>query len=68
MLVLSRKRGERVVVSLNGETVTIELLKIRGAQVSLGFKASKYVAVHREEVWNRLDTERVGQCMMPVVG
>ena len=68
MLVLSRKCGERVVVSLDGETVTIEILKIRGAQVSVGFKASTHVAVHREEIWDRFATERVGQSMMPVAG
>ena len=66
MLVLSRKCGERVVVSLNGEVVTIEIMKVRGSRVSVGVKAPTHVAVHREEVWSRLATERVGQRMMSV--
>jgi len=66
MLILARKRGERVVVSMNGETVTIEILKIRGAQVSVGFKAPTHVAVHREEIWNRIIDEPSGQRRMLV--
>ena len=68
MLVLSRKCGERVVVSLNGEVVTIEIMKVRGNRVRVGVEAPTHVAVHREEVWSRLATERVGQRMMPVAG
>ena len=68
MLVLSRKCGERIVVSLKGEAVTIEIMKVRGSRVRVGVVAPTHVAVHREEVWNRLDTERVGQRMMLVAG
>ncbi len=66
MLILARKLGERVVVCLNGETVTIEILKIRGAQVSVGFKAPTQVAVHREEIWDKIVDEQVEQQRMPV--
>ena len=68
MLVLSRKCGERVVVSLNGEVVTIEIMKVRGSRVRVGVEAPMHVAIHREEVWSRLATERVGQRMMPIAG
>jgi carbon storage regulator len=68
MLILSRKCGERVVVSLNGETVTIEIMKIRGSQVRVGVQAPTHVAVHREEVLSRLATEQVDQRMMPIAG
>ncbi len=68
MLVLSRKCGERIVVSLKGEAVTIEIMKVRGNRVRVGVEAATNVAIHREEVWSRLATERVGQRMMSVAG
>ncbi len=68
MLVLSRKCGERVVVSLNGETVTFEILKVHGNQVRVGVKAPSHVAVHREEVWDRILSDELVQHVMPVAG
>jgi carbon storage regulator len=68
MLILSRKCGERVVISLNGETVMIEIMKIRGSQVRVGIQAPVHVAVHREEVWSKLTTEQVAHRLMPIAG
>jgi len=39
MLVLSRKCNERIVVDLNGETVTIEVLQVKGGRVRVGIDA-----------------------------
>ncbi len=64
MLILSRKCGERIVVGLNGEAVTIEIVNIRGAQVRVGVEAPKHVAVHREEIWDKIVAEQVEQRMM----
>ena len=66
MLILSRKCGERVVVSLNGESVTIEIMKIRGSQVRVGIQAPLHVAVHREEVWSKMATEQETQRVIPI--
>lgn len=52
MLVLSRKLGERIV--LPSAEITITVLSLRGNQVSLGIEAPRAVAVHRAEVWQRL--------------
>jgi len=68
MLVLSRKCGERVVVSLNGEAVTIEIVNIKGAQVRVGIEAPRHVAVHREEIWDRIVSEQLHRPIMPVAG
>jgi carbon storage regulator len=57
MLVLSRKLNERIVVRLGGEIVTIEILKIAGNRVRVGVDAPSHVAVHRQELWNRIATE-----------
>jgi carbon storage regulator len=58
MLVLSRKRQESVVVG--GSTgferlLKVTVLEIRGGHVKLGFEVDTDVAVHRWEVWERLN-------------
>jgi len=68
MLVLSRKCGERVVVSLNGEAVTIEIVNIKGTQVRLGIVAPKHIAVHREEIWDRIVSEQIDRRLIPAAG
>jgi carbon storage regulator len=51
MLVLSRRRGQQIVVpSLN---MAITVLSINGKAVRLGISAPDNVAVHRQEVWSR---------------
>jgi len=47
MLVLSRKKGESIVI--NRDT-TVTVVEIRGDKVRLGIAAPKEVPVHREEV------------------
>ncbi len=51
MLVLSRKKGERVMI---GDDVTVTVLEIRGDRIKLGFGCPTEIPVHREEVWRRL--------------
>jgi carbon storage regulator len=57
MLVLTRKCHQAVVVEEFGEAaqkLTVTVLEIRGARVKLGFNVAKDVAVHRQEVWERI--------------
>jgi len=51
MLILSRRLGESVKI---GHEVTVTVLGVKGGHVRLGFAAPKNVAVHREEVYERL--------------
>jgi len=51
VLILSRRAGESVKI---GDEVTVKVLGIRGVQVRLGFEAPQDVAVHREEVYDRI--------------
>ena len=51
MLVLSRKRGEEIVI---GDDVTVTVLEVHGGQVKLGFNAPAEVPIHREEVHQRI--------------
>ncbi len=50
MLILTRKRGETVLI---GENVTVTVLGVKGQQVRIGIDAPKDVEIHREEVVNR---------------
>ena len=55
MLVLSRKRGERIVI---GPDIELIVVAIRGERVQLGIHAPKEVAIHREEIIGRSRTDR----------
>lgn len=52
MLVLSRKRGESVVI---GERVTVTVLEVRGDRVKLGFAAPAETPIYREEIHTRME-------------
>ena len=55
MLVLTRKPGEVLRI---GDDVTVTVLSVRGNIVRLGIAAPKSVAVHRQEVFDRMQRER----------
>lgn len=52
MLVLTRRRGEQIVVPDCGVTITV--VSIRPGAVRLGVAAPLELPVHRLEVWQRL--------------
>lgn len=54
MLVLSRKRGERIVI---GPHVELTIVDIRGNTVRLGVDAPRDVSIHRQEVCRRIQDE-----------
>ena len=69
MLILSRKRQESVVVGAADdmqELVRITVLEVRGGTVKLGFVANDDVAVHREEVWERVCAESQASSLTPI--
>ena len=51
MLVLSRKRGEEIVINGN---IVVTVVDIRGDKVRLGTEAPKEVPVHRREVYDAI--------------
>ena len=57
MLILTRKLDETIIIGDKAD-ITIKVLGVRGNQVKLGIDAPKDVAVHREEIFNRILDER----------
>ena len=57
MLILTRRVGEAVMI---GDEVTVTILGVKGNQVRLGINAPKTVAVHREEIFDRIKNEKSG--------
>jgi len=54
MLILTRRVGETVMI---GNEVTVTVLGVKGNQVRVGVNAPKDVAVHREEIYERIKRE-----------
>jgi carbon storage regulator len=57
MLILTRRVGETVMI---GNDVTVTVLGVKGNQVRVGINAPKNVAVHREEIYERIKREQQG--------
>ena len=51
MLILTRRAGETLVI---GEDVRVKVLEVKGQQVRIGVTAPREVAVHREEIYDRI--------------
>lgn len=52
MLVLSRKKNERIIIN---NDITVVVVEIRGDKVRLGIEAPKEVPVHRQEVFEAIN-------------
>ena len=55
MLILTRRVGETLMI---GDSVSVTVLGVKGNQVRLGINAPKDVAVHREEIYERIRHEQ----------
>ena len=56
MLVLSRKKNESVVID---DRIVLTVVEIRGDKVRLGIEAPREVPVHRKEIFDAIQNERV---------
>jgi len=55
MLILTRRVGERLMI---GDDISVVVLGVKGNQVRIGVDAPSSVAVHREEIYARIQAER----------
>lgn len=54
MLILTRRVGETLII---GDEVSVTVLAVKGNQIRIGVDAPKEVSVHREEIYQRIQTE-----------
>ena len=57
MLILARRVGESIVI---GPDVWISVLSVEGRQIRLGISAPKEIAIHREEIFQKIQAQ--GEC------
>jgi len=58
MLILTRRVGEAITI---GHNVKLMILGVKGNQVRVGVDAPKDVAVHRDEIYERIQNENSGR-------
>jgi carbon storage regulator len=63
MLILARRVGETIMI---GDGVTVTVLGVKGNQCRIGVQADKSVAVHREEIYERIQREKNNPPTAPI--
>lgn len=58
MLILARRVGETIKI---GNDITVVVIAVKGNHVRMGVQAPKHVAVHREEIYERIQRELLGE-------
>jgi carbon storage regulator len=59
MLILTRRIGETLVIGEEKNKIDVTVLGINGCKVRIGIDAQKDIPVHREEIYNKIQAEKV---------
>jgi carbon storage regulator len=54
MLVLTRKRGQSIII---GDNIEVNIIDVQGEQVKIGINAPKSVTIHRDEIYKEIQEE-----------
>lgn len=54
MLILSRKKDEKIVIN---NDIQIQIIDIKSDTVKIGIDAPKHIKIYREEVWDNIQSE-----------
>lgn len=63
MLVLSRKKGQSIMI---GHDIEVSIVEVQGDQIRIGINAPKNVAIHRKEVYEEIISENRQAAANPV--
>ncbi|MFW0084504.1 MAG: carbon storage regulator CsrA [Coxiella endosymbiont of Haemaphysalis japonica] len=64
MLILTRRISESVII---GDSVKVTVLGVKGNQIRIGIEAPKDVSIHREEIYERIQKEKLEKSQDKVV-
>ena len=56
MLILSRNAGQSIMID---DDIVVTILAVKGNSIKVGINAPKDVAVHREEIYNKIQAGEV---------
>lgn len=56
MLSLNRRVGESIII---GDDIVVTILRVKGSQIYVGINAPKEVSIHREEIYHRIQCEKI---------
>lgn len=58
MLILTRQKGQSIIIGMGEDMVEVSIVDIRGDNIRLGITAPRYISVHRKEIYEEIQKEK----------